>query len=183
MEAAVSTLGGRSVEFPTGNSLSDFFKWFQMEITSMPTAFVECNDNITCYALIGLFQILATEGCEHVTELRKLAHSYDASVLQNFLVETIHIAKRLVKNWWNAHGLPYCMCKIEEENWVCFVIHCFHATLSADRLTCLMLSSLKLMKALEVRVPTRALKRAEIARGRCNTHFLQIINSVKFAVH
>jgi hypothetical protein len=42
-----------------------------------------------------------------VSELRKLAHSYDASVLQNFQLETGHIAKRLVKNLWNAHGLPY----------------------------------------------------------------------------
>jgi hypothetical protein len=30
MEASVSALGGRSAEFPTGSSLSDFFKWFQM---------------------------------------------------------------------------------------------------------------------------------------------------------
>jgi hypothetical protein len=34
-----------------------------------------------------------------MSELRKLAHSNDASVLQNFPVETGCIAKRLVKNW------------------------------------------------------------------------------------
>jgi hypothetical protein len=39
MEASVSALGGRSAKFPTSASLSDFFKWFQMEILSMPTTF------------------------------------------------------------------------------------------------------------------------------------------------
>jgi regulator of replication initiation timing len=62
-EASVSALGGRSAEFPTGASLSNFFKWFQTEIASMPTTFMECNKNITCYALINIFQMLATEGC------------------------------------------------------------------------------------------------------------------------
>jgi hypothetical protein len=53
--ASVATLGGRSAEFPTNASLSDFFHWFRAEVTSMPTAFAECNENITCYALIGVF--------------------------------------------------------------------------------------------------------------------------------
>jgi hypothetical protein len=105
--------------------------------------------------------MLAAEGCEHVSELRKLAHSYDASVLHKFPVETGRIAKRLMKNWWNAHDLPYCMHKIEEENRMSFVVHCFHATLSTDRLTGLLLSHLKLMKVLEVTLPTRALRRAK----------------------
>jgi hypothetical protein len=67
--------------------------------------------------------MLAGEGCEHVPKLRKLAHSYDATILQIFLVETRPIAKRLVKNWWNAHGLSYGMHKIEEENRVSFGIY------------------------------------------------------------
>jgi hypothetical protein len=130
----------------------------------MPTTFTECNENITCYTFIGIFQMLATEGCEHVPELRKLAHSFDASVLHNFLVETGRIVKRLVKNWWNAHDLPYCMRKIKEENQVSFVVHCSQATLSTNYLTCLLLSNLKLMKALEVIAPMRALRWAEVAR-------------------
>jgi hypothetical protein len=80
----------------------------------MPTTLRECNENITCYTLIGIFHMLVEEGCEHVPELRKLANSYDALIHQNFLVESRRIAKRLVKNWWNAHGLPYYMCKIEK---------------------------------------------------------------------
>jgi hypothetical protein len=165
IEASVSALGGQSAEFPSDASLSDFFKWFQMEIKSMPTTFVECNKNITCYALIGIFQMLAGEGCEHMSELRKLAHSYDASVLQNFPVETGCIAKRLVKNWWNVHGLPYCKRKIEEENRVSFIIYYLRASLCATYLTCFFFSSLKLMKVLEVTAPARALKRAETTCG------------------
>jgi hypothetical protein len=72
----------------------------------MPTAFAECNENVTCYALIGVFQILVGEGCEHLPELKKLALSCDTSVLWDFFVETGQIAKKLVKNWWTKHGLP-----------------------------------------------------------------------------
>jgi hypothetical protein len=75
----------------------------------MPTSFAECNENITYYTLIGIFQMLAGEGCEHVPELKKLAHSFDASILQKISMEAGSIAKRLMKNWWNALGLPYCM--------------------------------------------------------------------------
>jgi hypothetical protein len=32
----------------------------------MPTAFAECNENITCYTLVGVFQMLVGEGCEDV---------------------------------------------------------------------------------------------------------------------
>jgi hypothetical protein len=35
-------------------------------------------------------------------------------------VEAGWIAKRLMKNWWTKHGLPYCLQKIEEENRVSF---------------------------------------------------------------
>jgi hypothetical protein len=68
--------------------MSDFFRWFQKEIKSLPTVFVECNENITYYALVGVFQMLAEEGCEHVPELKKLALSYDDSVLRDFPAET-----------------------------------------------------------------------------------------------
>jgi hypothetical protein len=107
----VAMLGGRSVEFPTGASLSDFLEWFRVEVAAMATAFVECNENITCYGLIGVSQMLVGEGCEHLPKLKKLALSYDASVLQDFPAETSRIAKRLMKNWWTKHDLPYCMQK------------------------------------------------------------------------
>jgi hypothetical protein len=58
MEVSVATLGGRCAEFPVDASMSDFLGWFQAEIAAMPTAFMECNKNITCYALIGVFRCL-----------------------------------------------------------------------------------------------------------------------------
>jgi hypothetical protein len=162
-EASVATLGRRSTEFPAGASLSDFFKWFQKEIESMSTAFVKCNENVTCYALIGVFQMLVGEGCEHLpepTEPKKLALTCDASVLRGFPVETGRIAKNLVINWWTKHGLPYCMQQIEEQNQVSCGIYSLQASVyvSSD---CLFLSSLKLMKASKVNTPMRVLKRAE----------------------
>jgi hypothetical protein len=155
-EASVSALGGRSTEFPVGAFLSDFFKWFRKEIASMPTTFADCNENITYYALIDIYQMLAGEGCEHEPELKKLPHSYDASVLQNFLMEIGRIAKRLMKNWWNAHGLPYYMRKIEEENWVSFSVYYLQETLCVHHMIYVFLSSLKPMKVLEVNAPMRA---------------------------
>jgi hypothetical protein len=56
-----------------------------VEVTAMPTAFAECNKNITCYTLIGIFKMLVGEECEHLPELKKLAMSYDASLLEDFL--------------------------------------------------------------------------------------------------
>jgi hypothetical protein len=112
----VATLSGRRTKFPTDASLSDLFEWFWVKVVAMPTTFVECNENITCYALSVVFQMVAGEGCEHLPELKKLALSCDASVLRDFSAETSRIVKRLVKNWWTRHGLPYCMQKIEDEN-------------------------------------------------------------------
>jgi hypothetical protein len=133
----------------------------------MPTPFTECNENITCHTLIGVFQMLAKGGCEHVSKLRKLAHSYDASVLQNFPLETCRTVKRLVKNRWNVHGLPYCMRKIEEENRLSFVIYYLRASLYVTCLTCLFFFSLKLMKVI---APTMALKRVEMVCGQRPLH-------------
>jgi hypothetical protein len=120
-EASVAVLGRRSAEFPSDASLSDFLDWFWEEVVAMPTTFAECNENITCYAFIGVFQMLTGVGCKHLPELKKLALSCDASVLQDFPMEADQIAKRHLKNWWTKHGLPYCMQKIEEENRVIFV--------------------------------------------------------------
>jgi hypothetical protein len=54
-DTSVATLGGRSAEFPTDASLSSFLDWFHVEVAAFPAAFAECNKNITCYALIGIF--------------------------------------------------------------------------------------------------------------------------------
>jgi hypothetical protein len=153
-EASVATLGRRSAEFPTGATLSDFLEWFRTEVAVMSITFVECNKNITCYALICVFQMLAGEGCEHLLELKKLALSCDASVLQDFPVEAGWIAKRLVKNWWTKHGLPYCMQKIEEENRVSFGTLSLGVTLCMPLFNFLFLISLKLMKVSKVVMAT-----------------------------
>jgi hypothetical protein len=70
----------------------------------MPTAFADCIENITCYALIGIFQMLAGEGCEHLLELKKLALSCHALVLQDIPAEASRIAKTLMKNCRTKHG-------------------------------------------------------------------------------
>jgi hypothetical protein len=54
-----------------------------------------------------------------------LALSYGASILHDVPDDIGRIAKKLVRNWWTNHGLPYCMQKIEEENRVSFATICF----------------------------------------------------------
>jgi hypothetical protein len=69
--------------------------------------------------------MLPGEVCEHLPELKKLALSCDASLLEGVSDDLGQIAKRLVKNLWTKHGLPYCMRKTEEENRVSFTIMYF----------------------------------------------------------
>jgi hypothetical protein len=54
-EASVAALRERCVEFPTNPSVSNSLEWFRAEVAVMPTTFVECNKNITCYVLISVF--------------------------------------------------------------------------------------------------------------------------------
>jgi hypothetical protein len=86
---------------------------------------LQCKKNITCFALVGVFKMLAGVECEHLLELKKLALSCDASILHDVPDDIGRIAKKLVRNWWTNHGLPYCMQKIKEENRVSFATMCF----------------------------------------------------------
>jgi hypothetical protein len=63
--------------------------------------------------------------CEHLPELKKLALTCDASIMHDVTDDIIRIAKKLVRNWWTIHGLPYCKQKSEEENRVSFATMCF----------------------------------------------------------
>jgi hypothetical protein len=76
-----------------------------MEVLALPIAFAECNENITCYALIGVFKMLAGVECEHLLELKKLTLSCNDSLLHDVPDDVGQIAKKLVKNWWVKHGL------------------------------------------------------------------------------
>jgi hypothetical protein len=72
------------MDFPSANTtINDFLESFQMEVQALPTAFAECNENITCYTLIGVFKMLAGVECEHLPELKKLALSCDDSLLHD----------------------------------------------------------------------------------------------------
>jgi hypothetical protein len=88
----------------------------------LPTAFTECNEDITCFAMVGAFKMLAGVECEHLPELKKTTLSCDASLLHDVPDDLGKIARRVVKYWWTEHGLSYCMQMIEEENQVSFAI-------------------------------------------------------------
>jgi hypothetical protein len=160
----VATLGGRSEEFPTGDSLSDFLEWFCAEVAAFPTTFMECNENITCYSFIVVFQMLVGEGSEHLPELKNLALSCDALVLQDFPVEADRIAKRLVKNWWTKHCLPYCMQKIEEENRVSSATLLLRVDWRISLSKCLFLTSPKQMRISEAVTAMRVSRLPVMAR-------------------
>jgi hypothetical protein len=75
----------------------------------LPTTFAECNKNITRFMLVGVFKMLAGVECEHLLELKKLALSCDALILHDMPDDIGRTMKKLMRNWWIKHGLPYCM--------------------------------------------------------------------------
>jgi hypothetical protein len=109
-EESVATLRGWCINFPaTNTTIFTLLDWFWTEDQAFPTAFAECNKNITCFTLVGVFKMLMRVECEHLPELKKLALSCDASILHDVSDDIGRIAKTLVKNWWTNHGLPYSM--------------------------------------------------------------------------
>jgi hypothetical protein len=87
-----------------------------MEVRALPSAFAEANQNITCYVVAGILKMLSGVGCEHLSELRKLAISSDSSILHDIPSGIGKIAGKLVKKWWTEQRLPYCMQRWEEDN-------------------------------------------------------------------
>jgi hypothetical protein len=125
-EELVATLGGWCEDFPaTDATVSNQLDWFQKEVQALPTTFVECNKNITCFMLVGVFKMLAVDECEHLSKLKKLALSCDASILHDVSDDIGRIVEKLIRNLWTNHGLSYCMQKIEEENRRSFTTMCF----------------------------------------------------------
>jgi hypothetical protein len=70
------------MDFSSANTTANnFLEWFRMEVQALPTAFAECNENITCYTLICVFKMLAGVECEHLPELKswyclEMTHSF-----------------------------------------------------------------------------------------------------------
>jgi hypothetical protein len=98
MEESIAVLGERCMDFPTTNAtVADLLDWFRMEVQALPTALTECNENVTCFALVGVFKMLAGVECEHVPELRKFALSCDTSLLHNVPNDLGKTVRKLVK--------------------------------------------------------------------------------------
>jgi hypothetical protein len=52
------------MDFPITNAtVSDMLEWFRTKVRALPITFTECNKNITCFALIGAFKMLAGVEC------------------------------------------------------------------------------------------------------------------------
>jgi hypothetical protein len=125
--------------------------------------------------LIGVFRMLTGVGCEHLPELKKLALSSDASLLHDVPDDLGRIAKRLVKNWWTHHGLPYCLQKIKEENQVSFTTKYFDegSVLLSNNL---FLRSRRLMQILNVILQTEVMVEPLVmARQRCLPQKLSLL--------
>jgi hypothetical protein len=58
------------MDFPSANTIvTDFLEWFWTEVQALPISFSECNENITCFTLIGVLKILVGVECGHLPEL------------------------------------------------------------------------------------------------------------------
>jgi hypothetical protein len=125
---SIATLSGQCFEFPaTGANVGDMLDWFRTEVQALHTTFAESNQNITCYAVVGILRMLVGVECGHLSELRRSAISCDASLLHDIPEDLGKIDGRLVQNWWTQHGLPYCMQWLEEDNRVSFILIAFIA--------------------------------------------------------
>jgi hypothetical protein len=70
-EESVAALGGRCEDFlGTNATVSNLLDWFWTEAQTLPTVFTECNENITCFTLVGVFKMLVGVECEHLPELK-----------------------------------------------------------------------------------------------------------------
>jgi hypothetical protein len=99
MEESIAALGGRCMDFPTTNAtVFDMLEWFRTEVQLLPTTFAKHNENITCFALIGVFKILAGVECGHILELKKSILTCDASLLHDVPDDLGKIAQRVVKH-------------------------------------------------------------------------------------
>jgi hypothetical protein len=122
MEATVAALGGDAWIFPSTNTtVTNFLEWFRIEVQALPITFSECNENISCFTLIGVIKMLAGVECGHLPELKKPVLSCDDSLLHDVRDDV----GQIVKNWWVKHGLSYCMHNIEEEKRVSFIAMIF----------------------------------------------------------
>jgi hypothetical protein len=70
--------------FPPPTLLAPIF-WsdFRWRSRLCPSPFSECNENIFCFALIGIIKMLAGVECGHLPELKKLALSCNDSLLHD----------------------------------------------------------------------------------------------------
>jgi hypothetical protein len=97
-----------------------------MEVQALLDTFAQAYQNITCYTVAGILKMLEGVDCEHLSKLRKLDVSSDASVLYEIPSDIKKIAGKLVRRWWTEYGLPYCMQRFEENNQVSFVLMPFN---------------------------------------------------------
>jgi hypothetical protein len=82
------------MDFPSANTtVTNFLGWFRTEVQTLPIAFSERIENITCFTLIGVIKMLAGVECGHLPELKKLALSCDDSLLHDVPDDVDHIVK------------------------------------------------------------------------------------------
>jgi hypothetical protein len=81
-------------------------------------------------------------------------------------VEVGQIAKRIVKNWWTKHGLPYYMQKIDKEIRVSSAALFLEVDKRISLSNCLFLTSPRLMKIPVAMVAMRVSRLPVMARKR-----------------
>jgi hypothetical protein len=85
-------------------------------VRSLPGVFWQLNDNFVVLAIKGVLNMLHSSGCQELSELRQLAASSDASIVEDVSAEVQKIADHLVCRWWKNHGLPEALHRLEEDN-------------------------------------------------------------------
>jgi hypothetical protein len=61
----------------------------------------------------GVLNMLKGKGCQELSQLRDLAASHDATVLEDVPVDVHMLAGWIVRRWWKPHGMPEALCWLD----------------------------------------------------------------------
>jgi hypothetical protein len=100
--------------FPVRNAkVEELIDWNGGEVKTVPDIVWQLNDNFIILAIEGVLNMLNGTGCQQLSDLRRLAASSDASVMQNIPVDVRRLKGRLVQKWWKSHGLHEAHCRLD----------------------------------------------------------------------
>jgi hypothetical protein len=97
-----------------GVKVEEMIDWVVSEVKVVLDTVWRLNDNFTILGIEGVLSMLNGKGVQELGQLRDLAGSSDASILQQVREDVHKLAGRIKRRWWKPHGLPKALHRQEE---------------------------------------------------------------------